>query len=626
MSPTSSTSRATYQVRLTVRDDTRQPDALDFDEAEVAINAPPVANAGADLLAAPGDTVVLDAGNSFDRDGSIASHRWEFSDGAGPATGRTVTRTYPQPGVYSARLTVTDDSGAINAVDQDEVAIRINHAPVANAGRDVFTSSNVVSFDGSASADADGDALVYRWDFGDGSPPAGGVKVTHTYAEGGTYPVVLTVDDGTGVENATAIAAVTIKIDRPPVADAGGNREVCAGDVVVLDGSRSTDPEGGLLRYAWDFGDGTAAEIVNPTKTYLRGAAYPVTLTVEDDSGFPGNRHTDRVLVRVAESPIADAGPDQLACAGSEVHFDGSASRDSDGVVNRFTWNFGDGSTGGGERPVHVFAAPGEYRVVLTIEGDAIGQCANTNSAETVVKVVEAPLARIAAPASVGVGAPAGFDASGSTTAAGEIVGWRWDFGDGGPSGGRQGRARLPAAGQPHRHPDPAHRGRGRRLQGGDGAAFDHGQRAAGRGRGRGPCRRDRRGGPVRRRAIARPRRRHRRLRLGLRRRIERVRHQRPAQLPRERPLRGEAGRDRQPRPAEQPRHGHGRGHGQPAPDAGDRGPAGRLPRRAARLQRRGFERRGRQDRELRLELRRRCHRHAARTSRTPTRRRGSTS
>ena len=161
-----------------------------------------------------------------------------------------------------------------------------------------------------------------------------------------------------------------------------------------------------------------------------------MTLTVEDDSGFPGNRHTDRVLVRVAESPIADAGPDQLACAGSEVHFDGSASRDSDGVVNRFTWNFGDGSTGGGERPVHVFAAPGEYRVVLTIEGDAIGQCANTNSAETVVKVVEAPLARIAAPASVGVGAPAGFDASGSTTAAGEIVGWRWDFGDGAQADG----------------------------------------------------------------------------------------------------------------------------------------------------------------------------------------------
>lgn len=421
----------TYEVRLTVRDNTGQPDALDFDEAAVTINAPPVANAGPDLLAAPGDPVVFDAANSFDRDGSIAGYRWDFSDRDEPAAERAVTRTYAEPGIYSARLTVTDGSGAINGVAQDELAIRINHMPVANAGHDMFTANNVVAFDGSASADADGDALVYSWDFGDGTPPAGGVRASHVYADGGTYPVVLKVDDGTGLRNAKATAAITVKIDRPPVADAGGNREACGGDVIVFDGSRSHDPEGGLLRYHWDFGDGTASDIVNPTKTYTEGAVYPVSLTVEDDSGFPGNRHTDRILVKVNESPIAVAGPDQLVCSGAEVHFDGSASRDSDGVVNRFTWNFGDGATGGGGAPVHVFGKPGNYRVMLTIEGDVIGQCANTNTSEMTVQVVEAPVARIDAPASVGVGAPATFDASGSTTVSGRIVGWRWDFGDG---------------------------------------------------------------------------------------------------------------------------------------------------------------------------------------------------
>ena len=171
------------------------------------------------------------------------------------------------------------------------------------------------------------------------------------------------------------------------------------GDVIVFDGSRSHDPEGGLLRYHWDFGDGTTSDIVNPTKTYTRGAVYPVTLTVAGQfrvSGQPAYR--PRSLVKVDESPIAEAGPDQLACAGAEVHFDGSASRDSDGVVNRFTWNFGDGSTGGGQTPVHVFGKPADYRVVLTIEGDVIGQCANTNASEMTVKVVEAPDARIVGP------------------------------------------------------------------------------------------------------------------------------------------------------------------------------------------------------------------------------------
>ena len=61
----------------------------------------------------------------------------------------------------------------------------------------------------------------------------------------------------------------------------------------------------------------------------------------------------------------AQAQPDQEVCAGTEVHFDGSSSRDFDGVVNRFEWDFGDGVTGGGDKPVHVYQAPGDYRVRL---------------------------------------------------------------------------------------------------------------------------------------------------------------------------------------------------------------------------------------------------------------------
>ena len=198
-----------------------------------------------------------------------------------------MVRAYKAPGVYNAQLTVTDDSGAINAVDRDEVEIRINHQPVASAGSDITTWQTTITFDGSASADADGDALTYRWDFGDGTPAGAGAVVSHTYADGGSYPVTLTVDDGTGLSNASASAVITVTINRPPVAVAGVNKEVCAGDIVVFDGSASSDPDGGLLRYHWDFGDGGKADIVNPTRTFDKGAVYPVTLTVQDESGFP---------------------------------------------------------------------------------------------------------------------------------------------------------------------------------------------------------------------------------------------------------------------------------------------------------------------------------------------------
>ena len=372
--------------------------------------------------------------------------RWDFSDQSEPTFGRQVVRSYDGPGVYTAQLTVTDDSGAINAVDRDELEIRINHAPVAAAGADIVTWHTTVTFDGTGSADADGDALSYRWDFGDGSPPGAGALVTHTYAEGGIYPVVLTVNDGTGLWNASASAAITVAINRSPLAVAGANREVCAGDVVVFDGSASSDPDGGLLRYRWDFGDDSGADLVNPTKTYDEGAVYPVTLTVQDESGFPNDRHTDRIVVKVDESPIAEAGPDQEVCAGAEVNFDGSASRDFDGVVNRFSWNFGDGATGGGDRPVHVYSLPGNYRALLTIEGDQAGQCDNTDTDEAVITVVEAPVARIAGPNRVAVGTPVSYDAGQSSGATGQIGTWRWDFGDGATAEGPSGRAHLPGA------------------------------------------------------------------------------------------------------------------------------------------------------------------------------------
>ncbi len=314
-----------YNVRLSVKDNTDQDRAVDYDEAKVVINAAPVARAGPDVRAAPGDAVTFDAGNSFDPDGGTLTYRWDFSDQAEPSFARQVVRAYAAPGVYNAQLTVTDDSGAVNAVDRDEVEIRINHQPVASPGSDITTWQTTITFDGSASADADGDALTYRWDFGDGTPSGEGAVVSHTYADGGVYPVTLTVNDGTGLWNASA-SAVGHGHDQPAAGrrGAGGNKEVCAGDVVVFDGSGSQDPDGGLLRYHWDFGDGGKADIVNPTRTFTKGAVYPVTLTVQDESGFPNDRDISRIVVKVDESPLASAGPDQEVCAGTEVHFDGS--------------------------------------------------------------------------------------------------------------------------------------------------------------------------------------------------------------------------------------------------------------------------------------------------------------
>lgn len=420
----------TYRAMLKVRDNTDDPKAVDYDEVIIRVNQQPVAKAGADIEAGPGQEFTLDGRQSFDQDGSILEYHWHLSD-SGQLISKSMSKySIQQSGYYVATLTVVDDSGASNGTAQDTVNIHINHAPQAVMPQDVFTCDSLIAFDGTQSVDADGDVLSYAWDFGDGTQGLG-AKVKHLYREGGTFPVTLTVDDGTGFSNARHSNSMTVIINQPPNAVAGDHRMVCSGEPLILDASLSQDPEGGVLKFAWDFGEGSQSDLINPIKTYNKGGNYAVTLTVEDDSGLSCNADTDRISVQVADSPVAHAGEDQVTCANIPVKFDGSQSWDSDGVVNEFRWDFGDGSFSRGGVQEHIYKDAGEYYVVLTVTGDEVGHCDNTDTDEMKVTVHKAPVARIEVVDVTPVGVATTFDATSSSGEGSKIKEYHWDFGDG---------------------------------------------------------------------------------------------------------------------------------------------------------------------------------------------------
>lgn len=398
-----------YRIGLEVRDDFEGGQASAFDEVVVTVNAPPVAVIGPDLLVEPGQPVIFSGVNSYDPDGSIETYRWDFDDLAEPVFGATVERSFDSAGVVGVQLTVVDASGALNATDLTEITVRINHAPVAEAGDDVVTDVLFVDFDGTGSSDADGDTLIYTWDFGDGSAAVRGRTPRHVFPGPGSYPVTLTVNDGTGLPNATATDAMVVVINAPPVAVAGGNRDVCSGDAILFDATGSFDPDGGLLRYLWDFGDGTTSDLVNPNKTYEEPGTYAVTLTVRDESGSDLGVDIDRIATIVREGPIADAGEDLRACTNQNIRFDGSGSTDVDGAVNAFDWVFGDGGTGSGETPVHVYTEPGTYTVTLTITGEAQGQCSPIDTDQMTIVVDAAPELAIVTPDILAAGVESAF-------------------------------------------------------------------------------------------------------------------------------------------------------------------------------------------------------------------------
>jgi PKD repeat protein len=170
--------------------------------------------------------------------------------------------------------------------------------PTANAGPDQFTQTlTPVAFDGSGSSVSGRTLVGYAWDFGDGASGSGRT-VSHTYTTPGAYTATLTVTDSSGA-TARDTAAVGVA-NRPPVANPGPDQNTNPGTAVTLNGSGSSDPDGSITSYAWDFGDGASATGAVVTHTYASAGAKVATLTVTDDRGARG---TDAATVTVASTP-----------------------------------------------------------------------------------------------------------------------------------------------------------------------------------------------------------------------------------------------------------------------------------------------------------------------------------
>jgi PKD repeat protein len=153
-----------------------------------------------------------------------------------------------------------------------------NISPVAE-----FSSSTddlVASFDGTASSDPDGTIVSYTWDFGDGNNGTG-VTPSHTYALGGTYNAQLTVTDNDGATNSVT-HPVTVTPNQAPNADFTWSANNL---VASFDGTTSSDPDGTIASYAWDFGDGDSGTGPSPLHPYVDPGTYDVILTVTDNDG-----------------------------------------------------------------------------------------------------------------------------------------------------------------------------------------------------------------------------------------------------------------------------------------------------------------------------------------------------
>ncbi|MEO6489288.1 MAG: Ig-like domain-containing protein [Ferruginibacter sp.] len=327
----------------------------------VAINQPPVANAGLNQsITLPVNNVTL-TGTASDADGTIATINW--SKIAGPVSG-TITNagaaitsvTGLVQGVYQFELTVTDNSGAVvTDIMQVTVSTAVNQPPVANAGTDIITTLPVssVSLTGTGT-DVDGTITAYRWRKITGPTSylitnSAVASTTATALTQGTYQFEFKVTDNNGLENRDTMQVI-VNAAIPPVnllpnANAGADQIITLPvNVSNLNGS-GTDPDGTITAYLWKQISGPAISgITNSTIAVTTATGFTqgtciFELTVTDNNGA-FDSDTMRVTVNAAINhiPIADAGPNQtITLPLNSVTLSGSGT-DQDGTITAFSW------------------------------------------------------------------------------------------------------------------------------------------------------------------------------------------------------------------------------------------------------------------------------------------------
>lgn len=350
---------------------------------------------------------------------TIVSWQWDFGDG-GTSTLQNPSHTYTTLGRYDVTLIMFDSLGCSDTLTRIEF-IEVGTPPTIGLSATplIACASDAAQFT-STSSPAD----EWRWEFGDGSVGFG-QSASHLYRDTGWFDVRLSV----GYYGCWVDTLIPNYIYRDaPVADFGWNPLViCDTPFTATFVDRSIDPDS----WFWDFGDGNTSTLQNPVHTYASAGNYTVRLYVDNNRTGCVDSSSQQLQITRPVASFTTFSP-RSGCFPLPINFF-NTSTSTVPIIESF-WHFGDGDTSNLNSPAHTYLNPGTYSVTLIIT-DANG-CVSTLTRPNYI-VAYSPNAAFTANPSTGCDPLTVNFVDQSTPHPASnvnIVGWQWDFGDGGTS------------------------------------------------------------------------------------------------------------------------------------------------------------------------------------------------